>query len=103
MEAVIPEPSKSSNISETLCPSAVSRARALQVSTCHGHSSMKGMMFLRDMNCLKELIGAIKIIREGVSDGIDGEMWDSSAKESECDTVFSAAIVFCTRRMDSLL
>ena len=89
--------------SETLCPSAVSRAGALQVSTCHAHSSRNGMMFLRDMNCLKELIGAIKIIREGVSDGIDGEMWDSSAKESECDTVFSAAIVFCTRRMDSLL
>lgn len=99
MEAVIPEPS---NISETLCSSAVSSAGALQVSTCHAHSSMKGMMFLRDMNCLKELIGAIKIIREGVSDGIDGEMWDSSAKESEC-AVFSAAIAFCTRRMDSLL
>lgn len=42
MEAVIPEPS---NISETLCPSAVSSAGALQVSTCHAHSSRNGMMF----------------------------------------------------------
>lgn len=95
MEAVIPEPS---NISETLCSSAVSSAGALQVSTCHAHSSRNGMMFARYELFERVRIGAIKIIR-GVW---DGEMWDSSAKESEC-AVFSAAIAFCTRRMDSLL